>query len=998
MIGKTISHYKILDKLGEGGMGVVYKARDTKLDRTVALKFLPPHLTKKETDLARFIQEAKAAAALNHPNVCTIHEIHDEGENPFIVMEYVEGLSLRERIKDEGLRIKEVIEYAIQIGEALKAAHKKGVVHRDVKSENIMVTETGQVKVMDFGLAKLRGSVKLTKSSSTVGTMAYMSPEHLQGKDVDRRTDIFSFGVVLYEMLAGRLPFKGEYDSAMMYSIINEEPEPIQKYRSDLSSELLHVLNRAMEKDPEERYQSVNEMLIDLKRIQKHTDRVSQKSLNEMPDVEKTRVVKKSRLRFWIGMSSVMVLLMIVFWVISQKLFHKVPDAALIRQNTVAVMYFENLTDDSDLDIMQKSIVNLLITNLSRYEELGVVSSQRLFDLLKSVGKENDRTISKTTATKIARQANVQYMITGSILKAGDIIRVTSEISDIATGRNLGSDQTDGSGEEDTFMMVDNMTEKLVTLLGVTDSQIASQRISIVDVTTSNLEAYKYYQAGMDKKFRFDHSGAYQEFQQAVLLDSTFAMGYAWMAITRGVFQIQNPFYNMHGVREIVQRAKQYSFHTTEKERQWIQSIEALFLRDFETYEEIIGSYTNRYPEDKMGWYHSAVFLHNLLNDDRAFGYLEKTLELDPAFPDAYNILAYIHVRKGEYDTAISMAKRYMVLLPNEYNSYDTAHDIYLTAGKVDEAINVCERALRINESWLEFLGRIGISRLFQDRPEDARSMFEQLMQKDPDRAGNGYTYLGISYVHEGRFVEAVSQFQRALDWYRKQEDQLSIIMRGLNLAKVNMAMGQFQEAETVLSEIGQVSEEYYKLSFNPALLLIEYLRGRGWIQRGNAGQVQSAVDKIVRLIREQSMDDYYRGFYHLLLAEWHVKQGDPSQGSFHFRQIPGPIQVNHPVAYRIQSDLHALNKEYDEAIYKYIMLSKNIESRDYNWGGDFFDFFLERARVPYSLGMLYEAKGNKEKAIEYYEHAVERWKHADPGMEELEDARIRLAKLKERE
>jgi len=237
MIGEIVSHYQILEKLGEGGMGVVYKAHDTKLDRIVALKFLPSHLTRSDTDKARFLQEAKAAAALNHPNVCTIHEIHDEGENLFIVMEYVEGKTLRDIVHDnlpKVLNIGEIVDIAIQTAEALKIAHRKGIVHRDIKSDNIMFTEAGQVKIMDFGLAKLRGSLKMTKTSSTVGTLAYMSPEHLQGKDVDARSDIFSFGVVLYEMLTGQLPFKGDYDSAMMYAILNEEPEPIQKYRSDL--------------------------------------------------------------------------------------------------------------------------------------------------------------------------------------------------------------------------------------------------------------------------------------------------------------------------------------------------------------------------------------------------------------------------------------------------------------------------------------------------------------------------------------------------------------------------------------------------------------------------------------------------------------------------------------------------------------------------------------------------------------------------------------------
>jgi serine/threonine protein kinase len=273
MIGQTISHYKILEKLGEGGMGVVYKADDTKLKRLVALKFLSRGLEAHEPERARFLQEAQAAATLNHPNICTIHEISEYEDQPFIVMEYVDGKTLRQMAPIQ--KMQDALGYAIQIGEALQEAHSRGVVHRDVKTANIMVNTKNQIKVMDFGLAKLKGSLKLTKTSSTVGTLAYMAPEQIQGGEVDARSDIFAFGVVLYEMLTGRLPFHAVYEAALMYSILNESPEPIQKYRPDLSSELLHILNRALEKDPEDRYQTVHDMVIDLRRVKKETSRVS---------------------------------------------------------------------------------------------------------------------------------------------------------------------------------------------------------------------------------------------------------------------------------------------------------------------------------------------------------------------------------------------------------------------------------------------------------------------------------------------------------------------------------------------------------------------------------------------------------------------------------------------------------------------------------------------------------------------------------------------------
>jgi serine/threonine protein kinase len=273
MVGKTVSHYKILEKLGEGGMGVVYKAHDTELDRTVALKFLPHGLTTDEAEQARFMQEAKAASALNHPNICAIHSLGEHERERFIDMEFVDGKTLREIVPVK--KMQDAITYAIQIAEALQEAHTHGIVHRDIKAENIMVNSKNQVKVMDFGLAKLKGSLKLTKTSSTVGTLAYMAPEQIQGEEIDARSDIFSFGIVLYEMLTGHLPFRGEHDAAMMYSIVNDEPEPLQHYIPDAQSELLHILDRAMEKDREDRYQSVHEMLIDLRRLKKDSSRVS---------------------------------------------------------------------------------------------------------------------------------------------------------------------------------------------------------------------------------------------------------------------------------------------------------------------------------------------------------------------------------------------------------------------------------------------------------------------------------------------------------------------------------------------------------------------------------------------------------------------------------------------------------------------------------------------------------------------------------------------------
>jgi serine/threonine protein kinase len=270
MIGETISHYKILEKLSEGGMGVVYKAHDTKLARDVAIKFLPIELTKDENAKRRFIQEAQSAAALDHSNICTIHEIGEtEDGQSFFVMNYYEGETLQKKLEKEKLSVDESVDIAIQITQGLAKAHEKGIIHRDIKPANIIITKDGVVKILDFGLTKLSGKTLHTKTGSTLGTVAYVSPEQARGGDLDYRTDIWSLGVVLYQMLTGVLPFKGNYDAVIIHNIVLQEPEPIEKYLPNISNELLNILKQSLKKDASKRYQSMSEMINDLKQIQK---------------------------------------------------------------------------------------------------------------------------------------------------------------------------------------------------------------------------------------------------------------------------------------------------------------------------------------------------------------------------------------------------------------------------------------------------------------------------------------------------------------------------------------------------------------------------------------------------------------------------------------------------------------------------------------------------------------------------------------------------------
>jgi serine/threonine protein kinase len=381
VIGEVVSHYRILEKLGEGGMGVVYKAEDLTLTRHVALKFLPYGLEAQEPDRARFLQEARASAILNHPNVCTVYEIAEVDGQQFIAMEFVEGKTLRKTIEDCQLKIEDCIKYAIQIGEALQEAHSRGIVHRDVKPENIMVNSKNQVKVMDFGLAKLKGSLKLTRTASTIGTLAYMAPEQIEGGQVDARSDIFSFGIVLYEMLTGRLPFRGDHEAAMMYSILHEEPQDLLRLRPDVPSRVAAVLSTALHKDPGSRYQTLQGLIHDLQE-------------SPLTDIPPSR-----------------------------------------QEKSIVVLPFENLSPDPEQEYFSDGLTEEVISDLSAVRSLRVISRSSAMTLKGSRKK----------VPEIARELNVQYVLEGSVRKAANNLRITAQLIDAVSDAHLWAQKFAGT-------------------------------------------------------------------------------------------------------------------------------------------------------------------------------------------------------------------------------------------------------------------------------------------------------------------------------------------------------------------------------------------------------------------------------------------------------------------------------------------------------------------------------------------------------------------------
>jgi serine/threonine protein kinase len=405
MIGKEISHYKILERIGGGGMGVVYKAEDTKLKRPVALKFLPPAFATDSTTKERFIHEAQAASALQHNNICAIHEIDetDDGQM-YIVMDCYEGETLKKKLENGKLDVDDAIDIIVQIAEGLKKAHAKGIIHRDTKPGNIIITEDGVAKILDFGLAKFRGQTKITKSGSTVGTVAYMSPEQARGEAVDHRTDIWSLGVILYEMVSGELPFKGDYDQAVVYSILNEKPESLN---IEIPDALKTIIEKCLEKNPSDRYQDISYLLVDLKSTKDGSS-----------TVHSGQQAKKIKLKPMVFTIAVLVFIVIGYLYIPFDIFIKTSDGAFEWENSIGILPFDNISNDPEQDYFCEGMTEQIISNLSRLPTLKVIARQSMMKY-----KDTDKTISE-----IGEELDVAYVLEGSFRKFEDRIRVTAQL------------------------------------------------------------------------------------------------------------------------------------------------------------------------------------------------------------------------------------------------------------------------------------------------------------------------------------------------------------------------------------------------------------------------------------------------------------------------------------------------------------------------------------------------------------------------------------------
>jgi tetratricopeptide (TPR) repeat protein len=1038
VIGQTIAHYRVLQLLGGGGMGVVYEAEDIRLGRRVALKFLPPELSADAHAVERFQREARAASALNHPHICTIYDIGqaaEHGGQHFIVMELLEGQTLKHVISGRPLPVDQIAEYGIQIADALEAAHAKGILHRDIKPANVFVTRRGDAKVLDFGLAKVSGPHVIDAAEShgptlatkedlrtgpgvALGTVTYMSPEQARGEELDARTDLFSFGLVLYEMTTGHQAFSGRTSAVVFDAILHKAPTAPVRLNPDVPGDLERIINKAIEKDRDVRYQTASDLRADLRRLKRDVESgrsVSEASAGTSPAAAKPRAkraparakpagssasvrkatpkssaavaaapVARGRSVVWAGgFLAVAIIAGIVYFAAGRRATSRGSiGMGAAGRPSVAVGAFGNPTGAQDIAWLTSGLPSLIVTGLAQTPGLDVIGSARIEEIGKAMpgaAGSKDRTLD------VGRQAGAGALVVGNVFKAGNDIRIDAQIQDVASGRLLGAHTVQGTN---VFALADDLAARIRGTLNMA-ADTGARRVA--DVSSSSIEAYRLYNEGVDAFNNLRRPEARRLLERAVTIDPQFSSAYFQLeGVTRSLGdQAAAEMYH--------KKALEHVERLPERQRLLFEMLSARREGQIDRAVEILERLIARYPDEENAYLELAD-IHTTRDDrEKALAVYQRGVTAMPKSGGLHNAMGYGFLRVGRYPEAVAQFEEYARLRPNEPNPYDSLAETYLLSGQPEKALEKYARVLEVDPSFYNgHNGRawaFGILGRFDEAVAESRKLEDALAAAHVSR-GDARFLTAFLLSRAGRYREAGSEIADGLKDAAEVTSAPQTAALQMLSADLAFERGDAGRAASLLTEAQRSVDASPQAELRRILTaIVASLDGVIQARQGRLDAARARLDELRKLFEAQAVDEWQiqtlgaeiaLAAGNAAEAEQKLGAGEPARRLFFTVSLSGGSIATNQLLF---PDVFARVKKARGDTAGAIAIYRRLLTPDIGqkW------VLIYDPRYVLEIARLLDKSGDAAGARAQYQRFLDLWKNADAGLPELDEARKKL-------